>query len=446
MRDPALVEQIGPRQYRLRVYPVPAVRTQWDPDRGRTEVDEAPPLYLWMTYQVMARNGGWPLPQLAVKRNVYWDADTVREAGGVSLRVEEDDWLPDQVPVSGLAAPMAHRFDLPGAQSVVALPVTQVELSPLPQDLRLAVVLDRSRSMAVHTAEVGRALERLRQQAGPEAAIDLFLTASEFRGEEPERVGLEGFDPQSVVYFGGQNAAELLIQFEALREDRPYDAVLVFTDGSGYELGAAETPVPLPPAPVWMVHLGEDLPLGYDDDTLEAIQASGGGVVGDLSEALTRLAVGLSAGMQGRDVLDGYVWMVVPTAEAGVAQAEPAGFGPFAARRLILAETQRQRETLGQLETLDRLHALAQEYGVVTPFSSMIVLVEDDQRRLLERLSQAGDRFQREVEALAETTPGSPLPLTGVPEPHEWLLIGLAVAMLVWYANQQRRLRSASPA
>ncbi len=444
MRDPALVEQIGPRQYRLRVYPVPPVMTQWDPERGRTEVDEAQPLYLWMTYRVMARDGGWPLPQLAVKRNVYWDADTVREAGGAPMRVEAEDWLPGQVPVNGLAAPVAHRFDLPGAQSVVALPQSQVELRPLPQGLRLAVVLDRSRSMAVHASQVALALERLDREAGAEAAIDLYLTASEFRGEGPERVTMEGFDPREVLYFGGQNAAELLIQFEDLRESQPYDAVLVFTDGSGYELGAPDTPVPLPPAPVWMVHLGDDLPLGYDDGTLEAIQASGGGVVGDLGQALIRLAASLSPDSHGHDVLDGYVWMIVPTAEAGGQAADPAGFGPLAARRFILAETQRQRAELGQLETLDRLHALAQNYEVVTPYSSMIVLVEADQVRLLEQLSQAADRFQREVEALAETTPGSPLPLTGVPEPHEWLLIGLAVAMLLRYALQQRRQRSPS--
>ena len=118
--------------------------------------------------------------------------------------------------------------------------------------------------------------------------------------------------------------------------------------------------------------------------------------------------------------------------------ADEAGFAPLAARILILAEMRNQRETLGQVETLDHLHALAQEYAIVTPYSSMIVLVTAEQQRILEHLAQGSDRFEREFEDLTDTTPSTPTPLTGVPEPHEWLLIGLAVAMLFWYGSQRR--------
>jgi hypothetical protein len=110
----------------------------------------------------------------------------------------------------------------------------------------------------------------------------------------------------------------------------------------------------------------------------------------------------------------------------------------LAARHLILDETQRQRESLGEVETLDGFHRLAQEYGIVTPYSSMIVLVSFDQRELLEEAEAGADRFAREYEALGETTPPPPTPLAGVPEPHEWLLLGLAVAFLLWYASRGR--------
>jgi len=146
-------------------------------------------------------------------------------------------------------------------------------------------------------------------------------------------------------------------------------------------------------------------------------------------------------------VLDGYVWTVLPGEQitsqtpGGEAPAEAGGFSALAARRLILAETARQRANLGQLETLDYLHALAQEYSVVTPYSSMIVLVNEEQRRLLEKLEASGDRFQREVEAIGNTTPATTAPLTGVPEPEEWLLIGIVVALLFWYAAKQRLVR-----
>ena len=114
------------------------------------------------------------------------------------------------------------------------------------------------------------------------------------------------------------------------------------------------------------------------------------------------------------------------------------GFAALAARSLVLAEIQRNRGTINQLETLDYLHALAQEYSIVSPYSSMLVLVNEQQQALLNRLVQGEDRYDREVEAIGETSPGSPIPLAGVPEPHEWLLLGLVAAMLLYLAYMKR--------
>jgi putative PEP-CTERM system integral membrane protein len=311
--------------------------------------------------------------------------------------------------------------------------------------------------METHAGEVSATLEELKARSLAEL-VDVYLTASPYRGEDPTVVPLEGLDPGQIVFFGGQNAAQLIAQFESLQgadpASRSYDAVIVLTDGTGYELGESDEQVTTPSFPVWVVHLGGNLPLGYDDGTLEAIQASGGGVAGSLEEALQRTAVSLSAGPADGsttgpvvDLLDGYLWTVLPTDQAEA--AIPAGatvqthtsddpFAALAARQLILAEMQRNRGTIDQAETLDALHALATNYGIVTPYSSMIVLVDWEQQALLDELSNLGDRYQREVEAIGETTPSTPLPLAGVPEPHEWLLIGLAVALLVYIGLKKR--------
>jgi putative PEP-CTERM system integral membrane protein len=448
MRDPALVEQIGPRQYRLRVYPVPPISMSWD-DSGsrRTVVGEAPPLYMWLTYRALSEGEAWPLPRLAQNRNVYWDADTVRLINGAESDVPEEAWLPEAIPASGPVTRVAHRMDLPWGDSVLAVPVEAAALPALPGNLRLAVVLDRSRSMESHADQVSDALDQLREKFGDGGEVDVYLTSSAFRGEEPSRVSLDSFNPRETLYFGGQNAAQLLVQYEKLRGERAYDAVLVLTDGSGYELGESWVDVPIPDSPAWIVHLGSDIPLGYDDQTLEAIQASGGGVTGSLDQALERIAMGLSQGGVAQpadqalsDIVDGYVWSVLPAAEAPSAEAgsEAQGFGALAARRLILAEMQRQRGSLEQLGTLDRLHALAQEYSIVTPYSSMIVLVNYQQQQILEHLEQEADRYDREVEDLGDTTPATQTPLTGVPEPEEWLLMGMAVILLLWVASSRR--------
>jgi putative PEP-CTERM system integral membrane protein len=284
--------------------------------------------------------------------------------------------------------------------------------------------------------------------------VDVYLTSSPYRGEAAQLSRLEEVDPQNIVYFGGQDPAELLAQFEGLRGSRSYDAILVLTDSGGYELGPSTAKISVPDAPVWMVHLGSAISLGYDDQTLEAVQASGGGVVGSLDQALSRLAMSLArrdntgaapGGQQ--DVVDGYVWSVLPSEAAGSEfpdispQAPEDEFSAIAARRFILAEMQRQSSTITQLATLDQLQALAQKYSIVTPYSSMIVLVNFRQQLLLDQLSQAADRYQREYEDIKDTVPSTPTPLTGVPEPEEWLLMGLAGALLVWYAAKRRMIR-----
>jgi putative PEP-CTERM system integral membrane protein len=441
-RDPALVEQIGPRQYRLRIFPVGPQRMRWDDASGRSLVEEAPPLHMWLTYRVLMHEDAWPLPRLAEKRNVYWDNTSVRTVNGEPMIAEDNTWLPVSVPVTSHVTPVAHRVDFPSGESVTVRPASTGDYPDLPGDLRLAIVVDRSRSMAEHAEDARAALDGLDMTIDSGTTVDLYLTASRFRGEAPSRIGLARFDPDTLLYFGGQNGAELLEQFNTLHTDQDYDVILVLTDGNGYELSAGDIGVSVPDAPVWMVHLGGDFPLGYDDATLEAIQASGGGVTGDIEEALTRLAFALEAkpSVSSPDIVDGYVWSTAPTEAAETGQgvavhADNDGFAALAARRLILDAVRRQRGTLNELDTLDHLHAVAIEQGIVTPYSSMIVLVNSRQESLLDQREARDDRFQRETEEVGETTPQSPFSVTGVPEPEEWLLLALAAAVLIWYTR-----------
>lgn len=457
--DPALVEQIGPRQYRLRIFPVEQQQVHSDEKSGRSSIEEGAPLHMWLTYRTLRQAEGWPLPQMSEKLNVFWDDATARLLDGQPMNLgdaADDTWLPTHAPItaprddstrrSGVPIHQStHRVDFPGGQTVIARPIQVEELPGLAGNVRLAVVLDRSRSMAAQQAAVEASFERLRSLVDSGAQVDVYLTASPFRGEAPSLVRLEDFDPRTILTFGGQNSAELLAQFAELRRDRPYDAVLVITDGSGYALGEGDVAVPTPDAPVWLVHLG-GFPLGYDDPTLDAVQASGGGAAASVDEASTRLAIRLTGQVEGVtvDVVDGYQWLTMPTETADTlssvgpeALADAEQFAPFASRRLILAEMQRQAGQVSDLALLDRLHAVASNYSIVTPLSSMIVLVNAQQQQLLDRLESQDDRFQREHEDVGETV--AVPPVAAVPEPEEWLLIGLAAGLLAWYAATTRR-------
>ena len=69
----------------------------------------------------------------------------------------------------------------------------------------------------------------------------------------------------------------------------------------------------------------------------------------------------------------------------------------------------------------------------------MIVLVNERQRKALEEASSDADRFSREANTGEEdlTAPT----VTGVPEPHEWMLIILASIMLLFLWRRRQTLR-----
>jgi putative PEP-CTERM system integral membrane protein len=442
--DPALLEQVGPRQYRLRVFPIEPQTWRWDDKTRRSSVEPGSPLYMWMTYRVLAAEGQWVLPQLAEKVNVYWDSSTVRKINGNPMEFTGEAWLPQAIPASNPITPTAHRVTFSSGETVYLYPADLAAQPTLPPGLRLAVVLDRSYSMDRIKDRVGAALGQLETI---KADVDVYLTSSAYRGENASVTKLASLAPNNIAYYGGQNAADLLKQFFVVSEGQSYDAALVFTDGTGFKLGGEETKLAVPDLPIWMIHLDGEFPLGYDDSTLQAIQGSGGGVAGSLEEALNRLAFSMqeSHNTQGawRDLVDGYEWLTipagnpVPTHLAATDHSAGDPFAALAARRLILSEMQKQRGQIDELETLDFLHSLAIEQGIATPYSSMIVLVTRAQENRLEDLEKKANRFEREAEGVGETTL-SPFEVTGVPEPHEWLLIGLGIALLIWYSWQRR--------
>ncbi|MBP7290038.1 MAG: TIGR02921 family PEP-CTERM protein [Nannocystaceae bacterium] len=414
--DPALLEQIGPRQYRLRVFPI-------EPRLPRST--SAPEMHVWLTWTVLGDAEGFELPTLAEARNLDWDDDTTRSLDGE--RVHHDGWLPPRLPRP--LTPRPHDADVDGVR--VHVEPSQVD-GELDRDAPLAVVIDSSYSMAAHADAAREVIDALGRRG---QRFDLFVAPSPFSAELPRVVSPDAFDP---VWFGGHTLEGVISQFDAVRDDTRYRAVVVVTD-EGSTAFADDTiapptsgvprPITTLPAelrtdePVWLLHLGA-LPRGYRDGVDALVRRSGGGVALGLDALLERLG--------DRDVVDGRRWTVTPT-PLDAAPVDDAAFLPLATVAAIAA---------GGLETdLDRIHALAVEQRVVTPYSSMIVLVEQRQRAALAKASAADDRFDREFEGGVESTtaPGDGFGVSATPEPHEWMLLllsGLALALRPW---QRRR-------
>ncbi|MES2643323.1 MAG: TIGR02921 family PEP-CTERM protein [Myxococcota bacterium] len=431
-RDPALLEQVGPRQYRLRAFPI----------LGRArEGTEGAPLTVRLTYTTPVTAEGVPLPRLLERRNIYWDDRTERTgmtipAAGILDRpvAGGDPWLPPLHPAT-VAVPRAHRVTV--GEGVVVTATPNVEARAVPAGHRYAVVLDRSYSMRAHASEATEALAYLRDTVGARNDLDLYVTAGWGAGE-PVRLDAVPADPD-VLWYGSLLPDEMLAQYDVLRADQRYDAVLLLTDAGTYDF-AATVPrgVPETGGPLWMVHLGGALAPAYDDAVLEAIQRSGGGVATSVAEVVDRLAVWDAHGV-GVDAVDGYLWRVEEGVAEGVAEAADPTFAALAARRYVLHQA--RTADMADVASLDAAHAVAKAAGVVTPYSSLLALVDDAQRQRLAALEAAEDRFTREGEAGVETltAPEDLFAVTAVPEPEEWALLLLGGALLV--ATQRRRLQ-----
>ncbi len=389
-RDPALIEQVGPRQYRLRVFPIPGRR----PAPRRNLIDSAwadtsaPRVHVWLSYQVLPNASGHAeMPLLRERRNGFWDEGTIRrenghEASGFDGAVADVDgggWVQAKALVA-THAPSA-LVTRAGELCVTMTPASP-PASPSLSGRRVDVVVDRSLAMERVKPELRAALDTLRASG---AQLRLMAGSSALRGEDADVVNDLNVD--DVVFFGAATAGDLVRQYVDLAGGAPGDLVVVLTTDANFDV-AKDAPLNLESLPggvlpqTFLVHLGGAMPAGYDDGVMDAIRRSGGTATTSLDAALQRL---------GRVVwADGYAFGV------GSCRGDEApGGGAIAARhRIMLAD----RGAQAPLSALDTLHRLAVNASVVTAYSSMIVLVNDAQRRRLVELSSQKDRFEREVE------------------------------------------------
>jgi putative PEP-CTERM system integral membrane protein len=406
--DPALLEQVGPQNYRLRVYPILPL--------GR-------PMHLWMTYKVMQEANSWPLPQLSERRNVYWNQRTSRMIDGKSVVAEANNWLPAAI-AADRSAPTVHQLTLPNGSNIIAKPFNANGYS-LPQNKRLAIILDGSYSMNAHRPELVKTIDWLRSNILPKNQIDLYLTDS--KPAQSQSFPMAVFRTDQAILYGSIAPQQMLAQFQTLRQtvaNSNYDAIIAITDRGSYELSKNGAKVRSMSAPLWMVHLG-GLPLAYDDDTIASIQSSGGSVSTDIKTVMQRIATLPSLGQETSllSVVDNYAWFLSQSTDPTAKQSDE-GFAAIAARQWVTQVSQSLQPT--QLKELDAVHVLAKRYNLVTPYSSMIVLVNDQQKQDLKNAEQGKDRFQREVED--QKLP--PANVSATPEPAEWLLLAFVSIML----------------
>lgn len=420
--DPALLEQVGPRQYRLRVFPIPASSFEGD-NRSQQVPGE---LYMTMRYEVMQQDGVWPLPQLTEKRNIFWTAETAHLRGEETVTLAEDEWFEGAIAAKSTPA-QSHTVDLAEGYQVTATPLTAQQQRLTGQ--RLAIVVDTSYSMGQHTEALKQAVQPLEG-----VSLDFYLASADpIAGATP--TAESAIDIDKTQFYGSLQPADMLQQFAAQRGDRAYDAVLLLTDEGSYELASDQAAVPELNAPLWMVHVDGKVPSAYEDGLLQQIQASRGGVETEVAAVLQRMAQTSDEAI----ALDGYLWTVEPKPADSAAADTGDKFEAIAARQLI--QQQSRQVDVTQVAALDAVQAIAKRTHIVTPYSSMLVLVDERQRELLRAAEAGEDRFDREVEDGQNdlTQPGNPL--ASVPEPGQVLGLMVGAIALIFLKRRSQVAR-----
>ncbi|OOG39931.1 TIGR02921 family PEP-CTERM protein [Polaromonas sp. A23] len=427
--DPALLEQVGPRQYRLRAFPVPP-RPRAHHARGETA---GPKLYLRLQYTTLASHGAWPLPVLAEKRNVAWDRHTQRLCNGSACPGDLSNWWPKELPVALNVAPSRHAYRVgPLGPTIIAQPATAS--LPTVAGKKLTLVLDRSWSMAAHRPELLKALDQFKQQSAGNTVSVLFTTTPVMQ-ETTRRVPLADVTPALLTGFMGGGHVDQLLQQAATHIPEAQDLTIVLTDNGAFDLSKDKARTRFKNGMLSMVHLGGAMAPAYDDATLESMQTSGGSAFASLQEAWEHYARAQNAAPGFLMQRDGYAFSVE---DSNARTATDEAFAPLAAR-LWIAQSTRQTAPLA-VPQLAALHAIAQNHGVVTPYSSMLVLVNTQQQEALAKAEASDDRFERAQESGTETLqkPSNPLTANITPEPEEWLLLLVSLAVATWMIRARR--------
>jgi len=420
--DPSLLEQVGPNQYRLRAFPIEGKRKDYkDGSRqyNNYEVKKGPNFHLWLSYKTIKTEKGWKLPTLLEKRNVYWSKNTSVSINGKSQN-KSDNWLP-----STIKAQDEELRPIDYISSISEVVSIQVQSKEIKNSLdlsnkKVALLIDGSYSMNAQKEKLIHFLKELKAKGFNPNNICTQVIAKSINYLSYEELMLK-IKEDKALFFGTSNNMNILDQF-LINNESKFDVLMIITDKGNYESSSDSTVAPELDSPLFIHHLGDEQTPIYNDAFLETMQNSNGGVIKNTDDFISQLNRLSNTKIIKYD--DGIEYSLIEPSIDDTPALSEIVTNAYIQNYRIATDSNRITE-------LDFIHSLALKEQIVTPYSSMIVLVNDRQKEALKKAEAEADRFDREVESGDEeaSSPGNPFKVSGTPEPHEWILIGLVLLM-----------------
>jgi hypothetical protein len=426
-RDPALLEKTGPRQYRLRVFPVPGLN-----DRTLGGKNQQ----VQFTYIVPLLPDGFALPVYHKVSNIAIDSGSVmvyqlngQPAGtnkDKSFLLTSDGRIPEDICKAGtvgtvkigdINAKLIFHGNDPALAGISTCPAVLKDQLPL-RGSNIAVFLDISRKNK-NLNPVSNIKEYFR--AHPNLLTDNTVTLYRFNSamSKGTKLTLSGLDSVlDPIYFGKSDLSGAMA-----RPNKPsgFDAAIIVMGTEESGLTTKEFPFNFN-GPVYLVHPGSSIP-PYSAKFTAGIIKSRGKTVNTIAEAfadftfykntLTNPNI-ISAGLFYNIVTDSELkrtpgntdgstfsvkWEEVPTtAENPLSYTVANGY--------FLNQVENFKyDVSSNLPFLDAAHAWAKKIGIVTPYSSLIALVNEAQQQNLDRQTQSYDRYADQSQLQIITNP-----------------------------------------
>ena len=433
--DPALLEQTGPRQYRLRVFPIPVKPGLLERSRGfnNQQVDERNQR-IKFEYITFSSPKGISLPEISTKRNIYEDKKTAfqyfvdgqkKDTFVSSVNHCQDKAFTVDTSIGAISF-IPHHLNQ-SLNNTYNCAIASFVSFPDIRGKKIALLFDTSysskqRDWALYLKE-NLPINTLSQNN----ELDGYFFSTQLSQSirlTPERLQ----SSLSSVHFGGTDRLKALQLLP-----KKYDAIVVFTDDSDSDIESQSNINYVAETPVYIVHDNKKLPQYHDDLTLAVIQ-SGGQVFSEAKEVFERMALVQSSQISNGELVsvDRYgSWILAD----GFTNLSGNTDDVFAYRQAI------QWMIKVDNNALEQIHQIARMYGMVTPYSSYIALVTDRQKQQLENESQKNNKFDADYnvgeENISDPSMSGALNLSAVPEPEEWALMIAAVLMLGYFYRRQ---------
>ncbi|PCJ66526.1 MAG: hypothetical protein COA58_07035 [Bacteroidetes bacterium] len=418
--DPSLLEQVGPNQYRLRAFPILPKTWEYDGDfRSDRKIKEGENFHLWLEYSVYSDGETWPTPRIIERRNVFQNDYTEHVYQSENMEQDYGTWIPYSLPK--LSSPRdVEEMSFDGR--CVAFSKSK---EPSIKKQKVNVIVDNSYSMSKQIGSIEKGIAEITELLGMEN-VRTFINNEEF-----------GLLDESMFWGDNQTLTQLYDNKTILNS-----ATCIFlTDNGSYELLTDTLSSLQLKNPLYLVHVNENWPKAYPDNLFETIKLNGGGAVGNIKDLAGKMKKFEYISRHENISSSGGVDIDFYETSKNPCIIGPSSIGSQIIAAKMIDKMVKDVYSENRLAVLDNMHDFAKKNHIVTPYSSMIVLVNERQKKALEDAENQEDRFDRENE-----TGGEPIgklgltEVTGTPEPHEWLLMILSTCMLLilWYRKKYK--------